>query len=188
MNTRPVKGTGGWTETTLPDLPATIPVILWPRAVTNGTNHTNIHIICLTGPTGNGGIVYNGMDGALIYSRSLDGGVTFSDWAQLPGTTSAEYISITADIYAFAEPKGDTLAFTSGSSNQDQFLMKSTDNGTTWTKTIIYHSNYNLAPGTSPNWMYCPDATMAVALDNQGIAHVVFGLQQDSIATALITI
>jgi len=183
MNTRPVKGTGTWTETILPDLPSTITGMLWPRAVTNGTNHTNIHIIAVTMPTGNGGQVYNGMDGALLYCRSLDGGVTFSDWAQLPGTTSAEYISITADIYAFAEPKGDTLAFTVGDSNQDQFLMKSTDNGTTWTKTIIYNSPYNLG-GTSPGWYYCPDATMAVALDNQGIAHVVFGLQQDSLSSA----
>jgi len=182
MNTRPVKGTGPWTETILPTLPGTITGMLWPRAVTNGTNHTNIHIIAVTMPTGNGGQVYNGMDGALLYTRSLDGGVTFSDWAQLPGMTSAEYTNLTADTYAFAEPMGDILAFTVGDSQRDQFLMKSTDNGTTWTKTIIYLSPYNLG-GTSPGWYYCPDATMAVAFDNQGIAHVVFGLLQDSSGT-----
>ncbi len=179
MNTRPVKGTGAWTETMLPALPGTITGMLWPRAVTNGTNHNNIHIIAVTMPTGNGGVVYNGMDGALLYTRSLDGGATWSTWAQLPGTTSTEYTSITADIYAFAEPKGDTLAFTVGDSWQDQFLMKSFDNGTTWTKTVIYSSPYNLG-GNSPGFFYCPDATMAIALDNQGIAHVVFGLQSDS--------
>jgi hypothetical protein len=179
LNTRPVKGTGSWTQTTLPALPATIPVILWPRVVTNGTDHSNIHIIALTGPTANGGLVYNGMDGALLYSRSLDGGVTFSDWAQLPGMTSTEYTSFTADVYSWAEPKGDTIAFTTGDSWQDQFLMKSTDNGTTWTKTVIYHSLYNLG-GNSPGFFYCPDGTMSCALDNQGVAHVVFGLQSDS--------
>ncbi|MCX6245688.1 MAG: T9SS type A sorting domain-containing protein [Bacteroidetes bacterium] len=179
MCSRPVKGSGTWTTKLLPALPATIPVILWPRAVTNGPDHTCIHIIALTAPTANGGLIYNGMNGAIIYSRSLDGGTTFSDWIQLPGMTSSEYTSFTADIYSFAEPKGDTLAFTVGDCFQDQFLMKSTDNGTTWTKTIIYNSPYNHG-GNSPNFFYCPDGTMSVALDNQGIAHVVFGLQQDS--------
>ncbi|MCX6245689.1 MAG: T9SS type A sorting domain-containing protein [Bacteroidetes bacterium] len=179
MNTRQVKGNGSWTEKLLPALPATIPVMMWPRVVTNGPDHTNIHVIALTGPSSNGGIPYNGMNGAIVYSRSLDGGATFSDWIQLPGMTSSEYKAFTADIYSFAEPKGDTLAFTVGDSWQDQFLMKSTDNGTTWTKTIIYKSPYNLG-GNSPDWFYCPDGTMSVALDNQGIAHVVFGLQQDS--------
>lgn len=179
MNTRPVKGEGAWTQKLLPALPATIPVILWPRVVTNGANHTNIHVIALTGPTANGGVLFNGMNGAIVYSRSLDGGATFSDWVQLPGMTSAEYTSFTADIYAFAEPHGDTLAFTAGGSWQDQFMMKSTDNGTTWTKTVIYHSPYNLG-GNSPGWFYCPDATMGIALDKSGIAHVAFGLQYDS--------
>jgi hypothetical protein len=183
MNTRAVKGAGTWTQSILPPLPSTISGMLWPRAVTNGTNHTNIHIIALTMPVSFGGQVYNGLDGALLYCHSLDGGVTWSSWTQLPGMTSSEYTLFSADEYAFAEPKGDTLAFTSGSSNQDQFLMKSTDNGTTWTKTIIYHSLYNLG-GTSPGWYFCPDGTSAVALDNQGIAHVVFGLQQDSLASA----
>lgn len=179
MDTRTVKGTGTWTETTLPTLPGTITGLLWPRVVTNGTNHTNIHIIALTMPTANGGQVYNGMDGALLYTRSLDGGTTWAAWTQLPGTTSSSYTNLTADIYAFAEPKGDTLAFTVGDSWRDQFLMKSTDNGTTWTKTIIYHSPYDLG-GTSTSFFYCPDGTMAIALDNQGIAHVVFGMSADS--------
>ena len=179
FSNRAVKGTGAWTTSVIPGLPSNIAGMLWPRVVTNGTNHTNIHIISLTMPTANGGSVYNGMDGALLYCHSLDGGSTWSPWTQLAGMTSAEYTNITADVYAFAEPHGDTLAFTVGDSWQDQFLMKSTDNGTTWTKTIIYHSPYNLG-GNSPNFFYCPDGTMAVALDNQGMAHVVFGLQSDS--------
>ncbi|MCX6245684.1 MAG: T9SS type A sorting domain-containing protein [Bacteroidetes bacterium] len=179
MCSRPVKGTGAWTTTTLPALPATIPVILWPRVVTNGPTHNYIHVIALTGPTANSGTVYNGMNGALLYSRSLDGGITFSAWTQLTGMTSTEYTSFTADVYAWAWPKGDTLAFTTGDSWQDQFLMKSNDNGATWTKTVIYNSPYNLG-GNSPGFFFCPDGTMGCALDNQGVAHVVFGLQADS--------
>ncbi len=179
MNTRSVKGTGNWTETFLPALPSTIPAMLWPRVVTNGINHTNIHIIALTLPTGNGGMIYNGMDGALLYCQSMDGGTSWTDWIQLAGMTSAEYTGFSGDRYAFAEPFGDTLAFTVGDCWQDQFLMKSTDNGATWIKTVIHHSLYNLG-GNSGNFFYCPDGTMSIALDNQGIAHVVFGLMQDS--------
>ena len=179
MSKRTPKGTGAWTTTTLPALPSNITALAWPRTVTNGANHTNIHIIALTLPTANGGQLYNGMDGAILYSHSLDGGATWSAWAQLAGMTSSEYTNFSADVYSWAEPHGDTLAFTCGNSWRDQFLMKSTDNGTTWTKTIIYHSLYDLG-GISPNFFYCPDGTMSVALDNQGIAHVVFGLQSDS--------
>lgn len=179
MSTRTVKGTGTWTQATLPALPSNITEMIWPRVVTNGPNHTYIHIIALTEPTANGGTTYNGMDGALLYCHSLDGGVTWTSWTQLPGMTSAEYSQFSADAYTWAEPKGDTIAFTTGDSWMDQILMKSIDNGTTWTKTIIYHSPYDLG-GTSAHFFYCPDGTMSLALDNQGIAHVVFGLTQDS--------
>jgi len=179
MNTRPVKGTGTWTQQILPNaLPTGVPSMFWPRAVTNGANHTNIHIIALTMPTGNGGVVYNGMDGALLYCRSLDGGVTFSAWTQPPGVTSSEYTALGGDDYAFTA-KGDTLAYVYGSGLVDEFMMKSIDNGTTWTKTIIHSSPYNLG-GTSPGWFNAPDGSSAIALDNQGFAHVVFGLQYDS--------
>jgi hypothetical protein len=178
MSTRTVKGTGAWTQTTLPALTG-ITGMAWPRVVTNGANHTNIHIIALTLPTGNGGVTYNGMNGALLYCHSLDGGTTWTTWTQLPGMTSSDYTQFNGDTYSWAEPKGDTIAFTVGDSWMDQFLMKSTDNGTTWTKTVIYHSPYDLG-GTSTSFFYCPDGSMSIAFDNQGIAHVVFGLQSDS--------
>jgi hypothetical protein len=179
MNTRSVKGTGAWTQTVLPALPPTIPMMFWPRVVTNGTNHMNIHIIALTGPTANGGVVYNGMDGALVYSHSLDGGASWSDWIQPADLNSSNYAAFGGDTYSFAEPHGDTLAFTIGNGFYDQLLLKSTDNGTTWTKTVIHHSLYNLG-GSSPNYFNAPDGTNAIALDNQGMAHVVFGLTADS--------
>ena len=179
INKRIPKGTGTWTQTIMPSLPSNITAMWWPRSVTNGPNHTNIHIIAMTLPTGNGGQLYNGMDGALLYCQSLYGDTTWTNWTQLTGLTGSEYTNFTADTYAWAEPHGDTLAFTVGDSWKDQFLMKSTDNGTTWTKTIIHHSLYNLG-GSSPNYFYTPDGTTAISLDNQGMAHVVFGLTYDS--------
>ncbi len=179
INKRVPKGTGAWTQTLMPALPSNITAMWWPRSVTNGPNHTYIHIIAMTLPTGNGGQVYNGMDGALLYSQSLDGGTTWTDWTQLAGTSGTEYTNFTADTYSWAEPHGDTLAFTVGESWMDQFIMKSTDNGTTWTKTIVHQSLYNLG-GNSPNFFYCPDGTMSLAMDKSGMVHLVFGLQSDS--------
>jgi Secretion system C-terminal sorting domain len=176
--TRPVKGTGSWTESTIP-IPADVTTMWWPRMVTNGPDHTNIHVIAMTLPTGNGGTTYNGMDGALLYINSLDGGSTWSDWQQLDGMTFADYINFTADTYSWAQPQGNIIAFTVGDMWKDQFLMKSTDNGTTWTKTVIWPCPYNLWAGSDdvPDFRD-PDGTMHVALDQQGMAHVVFGLQQ----------
>ena len=179
MNTRPVKGTGLWTQTTLPVLPVGMYGTLWPRVVTNGINHTNIHIIALTTPTGSNGTVYNGMNGALVYCHSLDGGVTWSDWIQPAGLDSANYAQFNSDTYCWAEPRWNVLAFTIGSGFYDQLLVKSTDNGTTWTKTVIWHSLYNLG-GSSPTYFNAPDGSCAIALDNQGMAYVVFGLTCDS--------
>ena len=170
---RDVRNTGTWNLSILPG-PAGAVDISWPRMVTTGTNHTNIHILAVTYTA------YQGMTNQLLYYRSLDGGATWDKNNYIiPGTTSADYTNFGADLYNWADPHGDTLAFTVGDSWQDQFLMKSNDNGTTWTKTVIYHSPYNLG-GTSAGWFYCPDGTSAISLDNAGIAHVVFGLQYDS--------
>ncbi|MCX6245686.1 MAG: T9SS type A sorting domain-containing protein [Bacteroidetes bacterium] len=179
INKRVPKGTGAWTQSLMPALPSNITAMFWPRAVTNGPNHTYIHIIAMTLPTGNGGQTYNGMDGALLYCHSLDGGATWTPWTQLPGTDGSVYTNFTADTYSWADPHGDTLAFACGESWMDQFIMKSLDNGTTWTKTIVHQSLYNLG-GNSPNFFYCPDNTMSLALDNSNKVHLVFGLQCDS--------
>jgi hypothetical protein len=176
--TRETKGTGPWTETTL-DPPSGAPGIDWPRMITSGPDHTNIHIIALTPPTASGGVVYQGLDGALVYNRSLDGGTTWDGWAILDGMTSSDYPGISADTYAWADPKGDTLCFVVGDCWYDQFIMKSTDNGATWTKTIIWPCPYNFwAGGDTTGIFYCPDGASAVALDKQGKAHVLFGLQR----------
>jgi hypothetical protein len=181
FSTRMNKGTGSWTTSTNLLPPTGVPVMLWPRMVTSGSNHMNIHVIALTEPTSDGGNLYYGMNGALLYNRSTDGGTTWGSWQQLPGMTSANYLSFFQDTYAWAEPHGDTLAFVAGDNYEDEFIMKSINNGNTWTKTVIYHSLYDLT-GYAGNhqWIYCPDGTSAITLDNSGIAHVCFGLTQDS--------
>lgn len=176
--TRATKGTGAWTETTL-DMPSGAAGIDWPRMVTNGPDHMNIHIIALTPPTASGGNVYQGLDGAIVYNRSLDGGITWDGWQILDGMTSTDYLGFSADSYAWADPRGDTLCFVVGNNWYDQFIMKSTDNGSTWTKTIIWPSPFNFwAGGDTTGTFNCPDGSSAVALDKNGKAHVLFGFMR----------
>lgn len=178
INTREVKGEGEWTEYQLIG-PIGHEKIEWPRMVTNGADYSNIHVLALTAPLANGGSLFNGMDGCLLYYRSLDGG---SSWDiqhyQFEGMTSDEILSMGGDRYAFAEPKGDTLAFVVGSKWHDFMLYKSENNGEDWEMTIIWEHPYPLFDFnvTVTDTFYCTDDGFSVALDNEGKAHVVFGL------------
>jgi hypothetical protein len=171
--TRATKGTGPWTETILPG-PASAPDISWPRVVTNGPDRNYVHILCDTY------VPYNGLATALLYYRSLDGGQTWDIQAQqIDGITSGEYLTISADTYTWAEPKGDTLCFLVSDSWNDMFIMKSTDNGENWTKTVIWPSPYNLwAGGDTTGTFWCPDGSSAIAMDKNGKAHILSGLMR----------
>jgi len=174
---RTTKGTGAWVETQLPG-PSGGPGMLWPRLVSSGVDHNTIHIISLTAPVANGGAVYEGLDGALLYNRSLNGGDTWEGWQMLPEMTSAEYLAFPADAYAFAEPRGDTIAFAYGDSWIDLVIMKSTDNGANWNKIIIWPCPYNKwAGGDTTGNFYAPDGNLALTLDKHGKAHLSTGLE-----------
>jgi len=173
--TRPQKGTGAWTETILAG-PAGAVDISWPRVITNGPDNMYVHIICVTYTA------YQGLDLAMLYYRSLDGGQTWETQHRiLDGMTSAEYLGFSGDTYSWAEPMGDTIAFTFGDSWNDQALMKSTNNGDDWTKTIIWNCPFNLwNGGDTTGHFYASDGAHSIALDKNGKAHVVFGLQNAS--------
>ena len=174
INTRPVKGTGAWTELIL-DPPADASGLDWPRMVTSGPDNMYVHLIAVTGPSTLSGWVWNGLDGAIVYNRSLDGGVTWDGWRLLDGMTSTEYLGFSADTYAIAA-EGETICIVEGDSWNDLFMMKSTDNGDSWTKTIIWPCEYNLWPGgDSVPAYYAPDGSIALALDKYGKAHISFG-------------
>jgi len=174
---RATKGTGAWVETSIA-APAGATGMLWPRLVSSGPDHNTIHIIALTAPVANGGGIYQDLDGALLYIRSLDGGTNWEGWQMLPEMTSAEYLGFAADAYAFAEPRGDTIAFAYGDSWTDLTIMKSTDNGATWNKITIWPCPYNKwAGGDSTGYHYAPDGNLALALDKHGKVHLSTGLE-----------
>ena len=177
FSTREEKGTGSWDYSTYPG-PASQPYILWNRAITSGTDHSRVHLLAITLPTTHGGTPYQGLDGALLYSYSTDGGLNWY-WQNeiLEGMTSDEYTGFSADIYSFAEPKNDVVAFVVGDSWCDLFLMKSTDGGETFQKTVIWQHPYPLWQfGTPTDTFYCADGSQSLVIDNSGMVHVAFGI------------
>jgi len=184
LNRRENKGMSDWIDLFFdgppnPNNPGANVGLLWPSIVSGGVDHSVLHVLALTAPSVNGGGSYYGQEGALLYSRSEDGGDTWSIENHLfSELDSTYYNSILPDSYAWADPKGETLAFFVSSCWMDAVLMKSTDGGDTWTKTIIWEHPY-------PNWsgtpvvsdtFYCPDNSGAITLDFDGMAHMVFGI------------
>lgn len=175
IDKRTQKGTGTWNESVLPG-PVSAADISWPRAVTSGTTHDNIHIIASTY------VAYQGQANALLYYRSQNGGTSWDKQnVILPGMGSADYTTFGGDCYSFAEPKGDTLAFVVGDNWVDLFLMKSLDGGENWTKTVIFQHPYPHFDETTTLVLDTPtvtDGSINVILDHQGKAHVFFGLMK----------
>lgn len=181
---RTSKGTGTWTESELvgPVTSGGTTALLWPRMTTSGPTHNIIHILACTDQAATGShYTYQGQELALVYSRSTDGGVTWDpENVVLSAMDSLHYVGFGGDTYDWAESKGDTLAFIVGDNWIDLFLMKSTDGGDTWTKTVIFQHPY-------PMWTdavltldtpYVCDGGHSVTLDNNGDAHVFFGIMR----------
>ena len=127
---RPAKGTGTWTEADLP-FPTGV-ASTWPRATCGGANGRTIHAIANTGAAGNGQLE------EIFYWRSPDFGATWDIVeTKIPVLDSLNFIDPTADGYDI-DARGDVIAVVAGGFANDLILAKSTDNGTTWTKRVVY--------------------------------------------------
>lgn len=180
MNTRPIKGTGTWTQTLAPPAPSGVPGMAWSRTITNGTTHQNIHVIGMTLPVANPpGVVYKGLDGALLYWRSTNGGTTWDkSGIQLPGLDSTNYDSFGGDEYAWGTPHGDTIYFAVGGPYSDTYIMQSNDNGETWTKIpILSNANTKIPAGVTYKapW-YSTDGSVACEMGKNGVIHFLSGI------------
>ncbi len=179
VNHRTTKGTGAWTQYDFPAAPAGASGLLWPRAVSSGANNNYIHVFAMTAPAGNGGTPYLGQDGALLYYRSSDAGLTWDKQGELlEGLGSDYYLNFSSDTYAVAS-KGDMVVMLHGSAWKDMFIMKSMDNGETWEKTIIWEHPYpffDFNTTLMPDTLYSCDNSSNMAIDNNGMVHVVWGI------------
>ena len=173
LSKREEKGTGDWMFQSIPSIaPADL---TWPRISTSGEDNMTIQLLA------NSSVEYEGQATALLYYRSLDGGETWENEAEiLDGMGEDYYFEIGADEYVWADPNGGSIAFLVGGAWIDMFMMKSIDNGDTWEKTVIWEHPYPFFDWdvTIADTFYCVDNSANITLDNEGIAHVVFGISR----------
>lgn len=184
--TRPAKGTGNWTEFVDPSkLPGpSLGGNVWPRIAVGGPSNNTLHVISLTAPTSLGGVKYNNQNGALTYSRSLDGGVTWDKINQPSVLTDslAGFNHIEPDSYAI-DANGSTVAYVTGNRMADLVLIKSTDNGDSWSKKTVLKFPYKNWNGEAidvnndliPDTINTTDGSYAVLIDNNNLVHVWYG-------------
>ncbi|OFZ06659.1 MAG: hypothetical protein A2338_00890 [Bacteroidetes bacterium RIFOXYB12_FULL_41_6] len=173
---RPNKGEGDWNYFTLIG-PAGHEDISWPRLMTSGENNEIIHVIYVTKSTGNGGTPYEGLDGALLYSRSIDGGQTWDyEHVIIEGLTSDDIGFASADTYDWAKSKNGVIAFALNNGISDGLIFKSENDGESWEKITFFQSPYPLQDGTMPFDAYwASDGTSDLLFDDEGKIHVAFG-------------
>lgn len=184
--------TQSWISTAETGMP-----FLWPRTAVGGPDGKTVHIIALTIPSAGdfGGTPYNGIDGALLYNRSTDGGQTFDDtYIQVPGMDSTIFGGVGGDAYAI-DARGNTVAFVTGDLTTSVMMWKSTDNGVTWDSTTVLRFPYGkwedqvitdldgdgdvdsvLVNGQFvTEGVFVSDGAPAILIDNQDKVHVWFG-------------
>lgn len=183
IGTRPQKGTGDWTFTTLAGPEAvngssSSTCLLWPAIATNGNT---VHLIACT--ESDAGYLYQGIQTCLVYIRGTysasSNSVTWETPRVVGNVTPAQIAEFSGDAYSIAA-NGNTVAVFVASSWSDAILWKSTDNGTTFTTTTVVNSpiadGYSDATTLVLDTPYVSDGCCAVAVDNNGNAHVAFGL------------
>lgn len=173
INKRPQKGYGPWSESWLMNPPGSTK-LTFPRMVTSGPDNSIVHIIAQVRDD------YYGQYRPPAYYRSSDGGETWDIQHHIfdeagPGL----YTVFSSDEISFAEPRANTIAFLLTSNLHDLVLMKSTDNGDNWQKTVIWQHPYpmwDVNTTIMTDTLWAPDNSGDIALDSEGNAHVVFGL------------
>jgi hypothetical protein len=189
LASRTTKGSGAWVNSTTAVSTATTGGNFWPRMVSSHpAGGDTIYAISLTYPTAAGGAIWQGLDGAVVFHRSTDGGTTWGINNVVPaGLTSSTFLGFGGDGYAIAA-KGSTVAIVAGDSGSDLVMTKSTDGGITWTaKTVLKFplplwdfettttdiNGDNVADTLNTN-----DGNFAIAVDNNGTAYVAYGAQR----------
>ncbi len=179
------KGSGAeWTKDTVPV--GIDHKILFSRAIAGGDDGNTIHCIGVTASKSDfGGVQYRGMDAALLYWRSKEGGKTWDiQDSLLPQLGPDKYSYIAFDKYSIAA-QGNTIAIEVWGSWHDAFILKSTNNVGSWTETTIIDFPVDLwNPGKG---IWDPDSNSVadtlltcdgagdMTIDRNGKEHVVFG-------------
>lgn len=170
---RDVKGTGEWVRSVI-EAPAGQD-LLWPRLTSSGDDFNIMHLFAIAIPTEDDGPFYEGLRGALVYYRSADAGATWQGPTILPGMTSNEFVGFNGDAYSLTA-KGNNVVLLYTDSWTDMFIMKSTNNGESWEKTVIWEHPVPRWDYTAFDTIYSPDGAGHATLDSIGKVHVAFGI------------
>lgn len=182
---REVAGEGEWQDKgALPDHPEGYPYdedLAWPRVATSGENCDIIHVIAdiqhafpnPSTPSTNDSIWHH-----QVYYRSLDGGQTWeAGYSPLAQDGLEGPHGFTADNYVIAANGHNVAVLYSDDLQNDVVMYKSTDDGATWTQTIIWENPYKGCDwehdecSIYTDTMYGPSNT-AMVIDNNGVVHV----------------
>ena len=187
MTHRAATGSGTWAEQIISssDSNGVYRYMIWNRSAVGGLNNETIHMVAVTASSAFGGSRFNGLDGALVYYRSQDEGVTWDRKdIQLPGMDTSMYMGMGGDVYAIAA-QGETVVVAYFDDWGDSYIVKSIDNGDTWTKTTFLDfpvDKYAMDDGLdldgdgTLDQVYSSDNNGAVVLDANGQAHVFYGI------------
>lgn len=175
LNYRPAKGTGAWT---LSYPWGTGGNDTWAKTASDGDN-----VYAIWQGSGTTNTPVDGQDGPIYFTKSTDGGVTWSTKSVLTEIDSTYYLGFGGDEYGI-DAYNHTVAIVVGSQMTDLVLLKSTDDGATWTKTIIYQHPipmYDLNTQISDtngdgtvDTLTTPCGDNALLIDNNGMVHVWF--------------
>ena len=146
---------------------------IWNRMCIAGPGDSTIHVIANTNDST---IKLAGVKYPFIYSRSLDGGKTFPIVnSTLPRNDSTRAKTSGGDAYSM-DAQGNYVAIVHGGLAMDVALWKSSDNGTTFTKTLIDSIPFvRSMTGAKPtDTMRTNDGSMSVVLDANNKAHVAY--------------
>lgn len=187
MTYRPSIGSGTWIEQNVSstDSNGVSQDMIWNRSASGGLDGNTIHMVAVTASSNFAGAPFNGLDGALVYYRSQDGGATWDiQDMQLPGMDTSMYNGMSGDVYAIAAQE-NTVVVAYFDDYGDSYIVKSTDNGDTWTKTTFLDfpvDKYAMDDGLdldnddTLDRVYSTDNYGALILDDNGDAHVFYGI------------
>jgi hypothetical protein len=191
MTFRSTIGSGVWEEQIVSSQDSVTGLyrdLVWNRTAVGGANGETLHMVGVTSPSGLSGTLYNGLDGALLYYRSQDEGATWDiQDMQLPTLDTSNFSRFGGDSYAI-DARGNTVVIAYfNDMGGDSFILKSTDNGTTWTRTTFLdfpRDNYVVDDGLDldsngvMDMIYSTDNYGAVILDHNDVAHVFYGVMR----------
>ncbi len=134
----------------------------WPKACAAGSSGSNNNVYVVfqgsgAAATGSAAHIVAGQNGPLFFARSTDGGLTWEPKRIIDLIDSNYYSGFGGDSYSI-DARGNVVAISYGDTYTDVGLLKSTDGGITWTKTIIQKHPIPFYATCNCATYYIPDA------------------------------